>query len=213
MARRGRGGAREREGRGRRMRLLLAQEAGRIMAEEGVEDYQRAKLKAAQRLGVPQTRHLPRNEEIEQARREHQRLFRAASQPGRLRALREAALEAMAFLAAFRPRLVGPVLRGTADRHTEVTLHLFAGAAEEVAVHLMDHGIPYEALDRRVEMPDGREMRLPAFRLEREGVPFLLLVFPPEGLRAAPRSALDGRPMERASAARLRALLEEDGEP
>jgi len=108
---------------------------------------------------------------------------------------------------------VGPVLRGTADRHTEVTLHLFAGAAEEVAVHLMDHGIPYEALDRRVEMPDGREMRLPAFRLEREGVPFLLLVFPPEGLRAAPRSALDGRPMERASAARLRALLEEDGEP
>ncbi|RMD79110.1 MAG: hypothetical protein D6809_04385, partial [Gammaproteobacteria bacterium] len=187
-------------------------EAGRIMAEEGVEDYQRAKLKAAQRLGVPQTRHLPRNEEIEAARREHLRLFRGRAQPAQLRRLREAALEAMAFLAPFRPRLVGPVLEGTADRHSEVTLHLFAGAAEEVAVHLMDHGIPYEALDRRLAMPDGRELRLPAFRVRRGEVPFLLVVFPPEGLRAAPRSALDGRPMARASAARLRALLEEEPE-
>ena len=57
-------------------RHLLAQEAARIMAEEGVRDFRFAKRKAAERLGFdPRSLHLPTNLEVEQALAEHQRLF------------------------------------------------------------------------------------------------------------------------------------------
>jgi len=119
-----------------RMRQRLAVEAARIMAEEHLSDFYKAKQKAAARLGATNTRNLPRNDEIERALVEYQRLFRADSQPARLRRLRETALRAMELLARFNPRLVGPVLRGTADEHSEVTLHVFADTSEEIGLFL-----------------------------------------------------------------------------
>ena len=98
-----------------RNRLRIAQEAARLMSEHGIRDFHHAKLKAADRLGIADTQALPRNEEIAQALREHQRLFQPESQPQQLRARRLAAAEAMRFLARFEPRLVGAVLDGSAD--------------------------------------------------------------------------------------------------
>jgi hypothetical protein len=43
------------------MRKALAQEAARIMAEHGIEDYLQAKRKAADRLGVNDVSVLPKN--------------------------------------------------------------------------------------------------------------------------------------------------------
>jgi len=125
-----------------RMRQRIAAEAARIMSEEHLSDFYRAKHKAAARLGAANTRNLPRNDEIEKALVEYQSLFRADSQPLRLKRLRETALRAMEFLAAFNPRLVGSVLRGTADEHAEVTLHVFADTPEEDdrgRQHLLDY--------------------------------------------------------------------------
>ena len=100
------------------LRMLLAQECARLLAEEGVADFRTAKRKAALRLAVTDKGLLPDNREIEQALLDYQRLFQADSQSRRLRELREAALEAMRFLARFRPKLVGPVLSGTAGANT-----------------------------------------------------------------------------------------------
>src|SRR5688572_25916883 len=102
-------------------RRRLAHEAARLMAESGIRDYHQAKLKAAERLGIHDDASLPRNREIEDALREYQRLFQGDVQAG-LQQRREAALRAMEFFSAFDPRLVGPVLDGTADRHAPVAL-------------------------------------------------------------------------------------------
>ena len=51
-----------------------------------------------------------------------------------------------------RPRLVGSVLSGTADEHSYVELHLFTDAPEEVGMHLMQHNIPYELADKRLQL-------------------------------------------------------------
>ncbi|MHB1951957.1 MAG: hypothetical protein ACYCQK_10860, partial [Acidiferrobacteraceae bacterium] len=48
-------------------RQLLTDAAARIMADEGVRDFQLAKRKAAQRLNLPETRNWPGNVEIERA--------------------------------------------------------------------------------------------------------------------------------------------------
>ena len=103
-------------GRDQQMRTRIAQEAARLMSEEGIQDFYAAKRKAAQHLGAPDTRNMPRNQEVEAALQEYQRLFRGEQQTGHLRVLREAAVQAMRFLAGFKPRLVGSVLSG-ACRH------------------------------------------------------------------------------------------------
>ncbi|MDH3545488.1 MAG: hypothetical protein OEN22_00210, partial [Gammaproteobacteria bacterium] len=93
-----------------RARLLLAQEAARIIVDQGIRDYRVAKTKAAERLGLNTRGALPGNAEIEQAVSEHLQLFGGESHLLFLRTMREAALSAMEMLASYSPRLVGPVL-------------------------------------------------------------------------------------------------------
>ena len=64
---RGRGMARRNRDRGENLRLQIAQEAARIIAEQGIEDYLQAKRKAAERFGACDKAVLPKNAEIEAA--------------------------------------------------------------------------------------------------------------------------------------------------
>jgi len=193
-----------------RLRTLLAQECARIMADEGVTDFLVAKRKAAARLNIANKALLPSNVEIEQALLEYQRLFKASAQPGALRTLRQIALEAMQFLASFRPRLVGSVLAGTADAHSDVNLHLFADTPEDVVLFLMEHDIPFSNSERRLRLSNGDYAWFPVFGFDAGDVSMDLTVFTREGEREAPRSPVDGKPMQRAGLAQVQALLAED---
>ncbi len=191
------------------VRRSIAVEAARLMSESGRRDYLAAKRKAAMRLGITDEAQLPRNTEIEEALREHQRIFQADSQVDHLRALREAAFEALQFFRRFRPRLVGAVLEGTADRHSAVCLHLFADTPEEVAIFLSDNGIPFEESERRLRIKREFWEHRPVFRFRADDVPVDLTVFPPTALRQAPLSQIDGRPMQRANLPAVESLLGE----
>lgn len=196
----------------KQMRQRIAMEAARILGESGRSDFQAAKRKAAARLGAPDTRNLPSNLEIEQALLEHQRLFEGDTQPGHLRHLRHAAQEAMRMFQDFQPRLVGPVLGGTANGHSDVQLHLFAETPEELVFSLLDQGIPYTESERRLRYGRTEAVTYPVYRFVAGDVTIELTVFPLDGLRQAPRSPVDGRPMERASLSRVAALLAESGD-
>ncbi|MFO7859353.1 MAG: hypothetical protein R6V11_10625 [Ectothiorhodospiraceae bacterium] len=193
-----------------RMRQRLTLEAARIMVEEGVNDYLQAKRKAAERLGAPGTQNMPRNREIQEAVVEHQRLFQGDSQAARVRHLRETALDAMRFFARFRPRLVGAVLDGTAGDWSEVQLHVFADTPEELDVFLMDHGLPFDATERRLRVRREEWVTLPVYRFLAGGERIDLTVFTLDGLRQAPLSQVDGQPMARANADSVARLLEAD---
>lgn len=181
------------------LRIRIAQEAGRLMAEGGVRDFALAKRKAAERLGAPTTRNLPTNQEVEEAQREYQRLFRSHTQPQRLRELREAAVQAMRLLERFDPALVGPVLAGTADAHSAVNLHLFSDTPEEVGLFLDERGIPHTLDERRLRVNAEHSDNFPLYRFVAGDVPVELTVFAPNGRRQAPLSPVDGRPMRRAN--------------
>ncbi len=190
------------------LRRALAQEAARVMSEHGIGDFLAAKRKAADRFGVTDSAVLPKNTEIEAALAEYQRLFGGASHARSLHAQRRAALQAMRKLSDFEPRLVGPVLAGTATAHSDVQLHLFADSPESVAIHLMDQGIPHEITARRVKMNADRVLEYPGVRFEINDQPIEATVFPADGIRQAPVSPVDGRPMRRADLSELEALLE-----
>lgn len=194
------------------MRARLAQEAARILAETGNQDFYAAKRKAAEHLGVADTRNMPRNTEIEEALLTYQRLFRAEQQPAALRRLRRVAYQAMKFFADFRPRLVGSVLRGSADENSTITLHLSAGTVEEVALFLMEHHIPYETGEQRLRFGTEQYQTLPTYRFVAEETPLQVVVFPLDGPHHAPLSPVDGKPMQRASLRAVASLLE-DAEP
>ncbi len=194
----------------RERRHRLAHEAARLMAESGIRDYHQAKLKAAARLGILDDASLPRNSEIEQALREYQRLFRGDTQQHAVRERREGALRAMEFFAAFEPRLVGPVLDGTADANAPVALHLYTDDAKSIAAFLDESGIPAEPRTRRLRQDRERSADFDVWLFGADGLTFDLTVLPLDALRQAPLSSVDERPMKRASAAQLRQLLAQE---
>ncbi len=189
------------------LRRALAQEAARIMAEHGIHDFLTAKRKAAERLGVPDASALPRNTEIEQALAEYQRLFDPGGHELTLESQRRAALQAMRWLSQFEPRLVGPVLTGTATEHADIQLHVFADTPEYVALKLIDRGIAHEITERRVRLDAERTKAFPGLRFAVDDRQIEATVFPLDGIRQAPVSPVDGRPMRRADAAEIQDLL------
>ena len=199
--------AKRRATRSQHIRERIAAEAARAMLESGIRDFQLAKRKAAERLRVEEPYPMPGNEEVERAMLEYQRLFHADTQPQHLQRLRETALQAMRLLEAWQPTLVGPVLHGSADRHTDVNLHVFAEPPEEVGLFLLERGIPHDNTERRVRLDGNSHGRFPALRFLAGETMIEVLVLPERERRHPPLSPVDGRPMQRAGIAKLEELL------
>jgi hypothetical protein len=191
------------------MRRRVAVEAARLMSESGIRDFQMAKRKAAERLGANDKTHLPNNAEIEDALREHQRLFQSDEQPRTLRRLREEARDAMKFFKDFEPRLVGPVLEGTADKFSAVCLHLFCDTPEQVMILLDENRIDYEERDRKLKFAHDETEDYPALIIPRDDIRIDVTLLPPEAIRRSPLDRIDDKPMKRAPLSAVEDLLKE----
>jgi len=190
---------------------MLAQEAARIIVDQGLRDYRAAKIKAAERLGMSTRGSLPRNAEIELAVSEHLALYGREAHSDFLFTMRETTLAVMRVLKAFSPRLVGPVLIGTADENSAINLHVFSDNAEAVAAELRSLGHRYRPYERRLKTSRGRGATPETFaglQFEFKGELIEATVFPVDGIRQAPISPIDGRPMKRADEKAVLALLE-----
>ena len=192
------------------MRSHLAYLAARLMAEGGIQDFGAAKRKAARQAGVPDTRELPDNQEIEAALKTYQSLYQAHEQPVILRDLREIAVGAMERFACFNPYLVGSVLTGTAGEHSDINLHLFADSAKEFEIFLLNEKCQFE-LDTRNYKLGERACAVPVYRLEQNGAAVSAAVFERDDERVMQKYKSDGRPVQRAKLADVKALL--DGVP
>jgi len=191
------------------LRSAVAQEAARLMAEHGIQDFHLAKRKAAERYGVVEGAFLPKNTEIEAALASYQRLFGGDQHATRVREQRRVALEAMRMLEKFEPRLVGAVLNGTATEHSDIQLHVFSDSPEAVYTHLMDRRYEYEVFERKARMAPERVIAVPSVRFELGSETVEAFVFPRDGIRQAPVSPVDGKPMRRANLAEVADLLVE----
>lgn len=178
------------------------------MVDHGIRDYRVAKQKAAERLGVVGRGSLPGNAEIEAAVADHLQLFGGESHADHLRLMRVAALSAMELLAAFTPRLVGPVLSGTADHNSAVNLHVFADSPEFVAIELTDMGVSFRHYERRLKSRRNQVETFAGFEFHYSNSAIQATVFPVDGIRQAPMSPIDGKPMKRVDSDFVQQLLE-----
>mgnify|MGYP000194351211 CR=1 FL=1 len=192
-----------------KIRQRIAQGAARLMVEHGIKDFHTAKQKAAESIGISDLHDMPRNSEVEEAILEYQRIFKSHAQPQRLQELRQTAIKAMTLLKEFEPRLVGSVLRGTAGEHSDVNLHVFADVPETVSHFLTRHKIPHEQREKRFRTSKDNYELFTAYSFIAGEVPIDIVVFPVDGQRQAPLSAVDGRRMQRASLSDVEVLLHE----
>lgn len=193
--------------RGDHLRSAVAEEAARLMAEHGIQDFLVAKKKAAERYGVDEGSVLPKNTEIEAALVARQRLFGPQQHQHSLDGLRRTAIDAMVLLRKFEPRLVGSVLSGSATEYADIQLHVFSDNPEAVFLHLMDNRFDYEVLERRLKMQTDRQVAVPAVRFAMGEDTVEAFVFPRDGIRQAPVSPVDGKPMRRAAIPEVESLL------
>lgn len=191
-----------------RMRERIAQQAARLIAEDGLQDYSLAKLKAARQIGAPDTHNLPNNSEVEQALRDYQSLYQKDEQSERLRQLRRQALDMMRLLERFDPYLVGSVLDGTATRYSDIDLQIFADSSKVVELFLLSQQIPYKNAEKKLNL-GGDSRAFPVFVLQGESAEINVTVLATDDLRQFARSHADKKTPERAHAKLVETLLEQ----
>ena len=210
--------AKEFLGRQIQVRQMVAQEAARMMAEDGVTDYAYAKKKAGKQLGVVDISCLPSNAEIEEEIRIFHALYNSEEQPQALRQLRKDALVIMSLFERFKPHLAGSVLEGTAGLNSETHIHLFADSAKDVEIFLLNQQIPYDSNDKSYRVRDrkagekkgGERIKVPMFTLEAPNGLVKLSVFEFNDIRFSTKSPINGANADRLDINGLRLLLNEN---
>jgi hypothetical protein len=197
------------------IRQLIAQQAARMMAEDGINDFAYAKKKAGKQLGVSEASVLPTNAEIEDEIRLYHEIYNADEQPQELAKLRQAALITMQLFERFNPHLTGSVLDGSAGKFSQTNIHLFADSAKDVEMFLLNQQIPFESSEKSYRVSDkpSKEKKekvrktVPVFTLETELGLQKLSVFDVDDMRFATKRTSDGSNAERADINDLQALI------
>jgi len=189
-------------------RSRIAHLAARLMAEDGIEDYALAKRKAARQAGLPETRELPTNDEVEEALRSYREIYHREEHRDRVRLLRGMALRAMGELAQFNPYLTGSVLNGTAGRYADINIQLFTDSAKAVELYLIDRQIPYRTAQARLYC-GAEPVIAPVFTINDEETEIELTVLTPRELRGPLRTSLEGKIIDRARPGTVEQLLAE----
>lgn len=197
------------------LRQLIAQQAARMIAEEGVSDFAYAKKKAGRQVGALENSILPSNAEIEEELKLYNALFLSEEQPENLRELRVNALFTMQLLERFNPHLTGAVLDGTAGLMAETHIHLFADSIKEVEMFLLNQQIPFDVNEKSYRvMNDGKRDKkgdnrktVPVFTLETEKGLIKLSVFDVDDIRVATKRTADGSNADRLNVEGVKSLL------
>ena len=197
------------------LRQLIAQQAARMMAEDGINDFAYAKKKAGKQLGVTESSVLPTNAEIEEEVRLYHNIYNADEQPLELAKLRNAALMTMQIFERFNPHLTGSVCDGSAGKFSQTNIHLFADSAKEVEMFLLNQQIPFESSEKSYRISDKpskdkkEKVRktVPVFTLETELGLQKLSVFDVDDMRVAVKRTVDGSSAERLDIAGVQAML------
>lgn len=127
----------------------IAAVAARLMAEDGLDDVELAKRKAAHQLNLPEWIGLPTSQAVYDALRTHQAIFHDVEQRERIVAMRTEALFWMDLLADFHPYLTGSVLEGTAGRFAMIDILLYPDSDKDVELFLLNRDIAYEFIQPR----------------------------------------------------------------
>lgn len=196
------------------LRAEIAACAARMIAEDGA-DYSTAKRKAVKQIlgdKKPRSDVLPGNAQIEDEVRIYNELFFGDAQPARLQHLRQLALTIMEELEQFSPYLIGAVLNGTAGKHSDIHLQLFAANSKEVEIFLLNKRISFDVSESPHFKNQHSQVETLSFLVPQKGAApegVHLFLYDPDDLRGGGRS-MTGKKIERADIHALRTLIDQE---
>ena len=193
----------------KQQREEIAYAAARLVADGEAQDFAGAKLKAVESLGLVNSRNMPDNLQVQSALISYLQFYEGQILIERLATMRQAALTAMQFFKLFEPRLVGPVLYGSAVEHSAVTLHLYTDELESVTRFLYDENIEYQLTGTTLKVNSRESLDFPTYIVLNNGFEFELVVFPWSFYAHPPLSGLDARRYKRADADAVQQLIDE----
>lgn len=185
----------------------IAVEAARLINEEGLDNVQYARKKAAHHLGITDKYIFPDNDEILEQIKIHQSLYHKSNQPLILKELQQTALNAMQLFAQFKPKLFGSVLSGHAHEQSSVDLLLNVDTTEEVALFLIDNKIPYQLYDWKLFSRQHHHQLVPAYQFYAGNHQVNLITLNEKQRNIRPLNPINWKPMQRASLKQFKALL------
>ncbi|MDH3693187.1 MAG: hypothetical protein OER96_01270 [Gammaproteobacteria bacterium] len=190
------------------LRRVVCEETAKIVIDEGIRDYQHAKLKACERLSVNPDQVMPGNIEIEQAVATRLRIFDGAAHDLRYRQRIQIALELMDEFESFHPRVNSDSINTPTER-SALELHTFADTPEDIYLQLHEHGIPFHDKDKRFRFNHTTWRQIPAVSFIVDEVSVDVCIFRHDRRGEIPRSQIDGNAITRLKKKRLQELLQE----
>ena len=190
-----------------RLRRTIRYEAARIMAEDGIRDFRKAKRKACGRLGVSTNRSVPTNLEIEDSLEEHLAIFNGDDLYKQHQLYLQTAFTVMQWFEHCSPRLVGAALSGTITSSRPVELQVFPDTFEEIGATLEDGGIRYRMLEKRLRFQREGFRNVSGFEFRLGGIDIEIVVFLP-GDPYPPLSRVSGKLVKWGSMKKVRRMQE-----
>jgi len=207
-----------RNSKSQQLRISLAQEAARLMYEEGVKQYFTAKQIAAKRLlgrsyGKKirfRPKDLPSNGEIQASLSQLVQLHESDTLPYRLFAMRIIALETMYELKPYSPCLIGSVSTGQIRQGSDIDLHIFSDSLEELLIALDKQEKNYQLAE--VSIQKNSKIMLYTHIYLNNIFPIELSVYPRNEIRVVSRSSTDGKPIIRMKPHAVETILQQEHE-
>ncbi len=192
------------------LRRVVCEETAKIVIDEGIRDYQHAKIKACARLSVDPDQVLPANTEIANAIATRLRLFDSPAHDQRYAQRLQIAIELMEEFEPFHPRVNSDSISAPTQNNA-LEIHVFADTPEDVYTFLQASGTPFQHKDKRFRFDRTESRQIPAASFLVDEVSVEVCVFRSDRKGEIPRSPIDGNAITRIKKKRLQALLRECG--
>lgn len=181
-------------------RARIAAEAARMLARGEASSGERARRKAARKLGIDEPSLQPSDAEVAEALRDYQRLFGEADDLPSLAQLEQAAGEALQHFAGFTPELCGGLAEQPPRREPVIHLLLYVDDPDAPLHRLLEEGIPHRVRRGSLYADGLGALSVDHLELTAGGVDILLTPLPLRCRGAALRRSVHAEPLPRVGA-------------
>lgn len=178
-------------------RKQICELAARLVQEDSIRDYQKAKHRACDVLGIRGDTFLPSNREIEQALIQRRRLFETGPSATGRESLLDTIKDILRILGLYHARLSGLLADGIVLSGMPIEIHAFCNATVLVQNELDWRGIPNWSAEKRYRFTNQTYSIVPLFICELDSNELEISVFGEKELHRLPVCPTNGRACKR----------------
>ena len=181
----------------KRLKDMIAQEAAKMIAEKGIQQFGEAKFKAAENLDAMNNGCLPSNSDIEKKLIEYYQLFQADVDFDHILYLRKIAFDVMHIFDNYLIYLVGPVANGSASFSSAINFHIASEDESEIIQTLTKNDLTDKPYNRKIKFNEKTIKQVNGIKTIYKNTDIELTIFNHKEIRHAPLSKIDNKPMKR----------------